>query len=80
MLMKLITDEFKNDEINNADEILQLNYEFEFKQDYYWALKYLLQREEWWSRDQWVCWFILSIFENYSDADLFINLQYHFIY
>jgi len=33
--MKLITDEFKNDEINNADEILQLNYEFEFKQDYY---------------------------------------------
>ncbi len=53
--MKLITDEFKNDEINNADEILQLNYEFEFKQDYYWALKYLLQREEWWSKDQWVC-------------------------
>ncbi len=78
--MKLITDEFKNDEINNADEILQLNYEFEFKQDYYWVLKYLLQREEWWSRDQWVCWFILNIFENCSDADLFINLQYHFIY
>jgi len=29
--MKLITDEFKNDEINNADEVLQLNYEFEFR-------------------------------------------------
>ncbi len=26
------------------------------------------------------CWFILSIFEDCSDADLFINLQYHFIY
>ncbi len=33
--MKLITDEFKNNEINNADEILQLNYKFEFKHDYY---------------------------------------------
>ncbi len=29
--MKSITDKFKNDEINNADEVLQLNYEFEFK-------------------------------------------------
>jgi len=33
--MRSITDEFKNDEINNADEVLQSNYEFEFKQDYY---------------------------------------------
>ncbi len=33
--MKLITNEFKNDEINNADEVLQLNYEFEFRWDYY---------------------------------------------
>ncbi len=78
--MNSITDEFKNDEINNADEVLQSNYEFEFRQDYYWVLKYLLQREEWWSKDQWVYWFILSIFEDCSDADLFINLQYHFIY
>ncbi len=80
MLMKSITDEFKNDETNNTDEVLQLNYEFEFRRDYYWALKYLFQREEWWSRDQRVCWFISSIFEDCSDADLFINLQYHFIY
>jgi len=29
--MKLIIDEFKNDETNNADEVLQLNYEFEFR-------------------------------------------------
>jgi len=29
--MKLITDEFENDEINNIDEVLQLNYEFEFR-------------------------------------------------
>jgi len=33
--MKSITDEFKNDEINNVDEVLQLNYEFEFRRDYY---------------------------------------------
>ncbi len=44
--MRSITDEFENDEINNVDEVLQLNYELEFRQDYYWALKYLLQREE----------------------------------
>ena len=31
MSMKLIIDEFKNDETNNADEVLQLNYEFEFR-------------------------------------------------
>jgi len=31
MSMRLITDEFENDEINNADEVLQLNYEFEFR-------------------------------------------------
>ncbi len=80
MLMRSITDEFKNDEINNADEVLQLNYEFEFRRDYYWALKYLLQREELWSKDQQVCWFISSIFEDCSDANLFIDLQYHFIY
>jgi len=29
--MKLITDEFKNDEINNVNEVLQSNYEFEFR-------------------------------------------------
>ncbi len=29
--MRLITDEFKNDEINNVNEVLQLNYEFEFR-------------------------------------------------
>ncbi len=80
MSMKLITDEFENDETNNSDEILQLNYEFEFRWDYYWTLKYLLQREEWWSRDQQICWFILSIFEDCSDANLFIDLQYCFIY
>ncbi len=80
MLMKSITDEFENDEINNADEVLQLNYEFEFRQNYYWALKYLSQREEWWSRDQRVCWFISSIFEDCFDTNLFIDLQYHFIY
>ncbi len=78
--MKSITDEFKNDEINNADEVLQLNYEFKFRRNYYWALKYLSQRKEWWSRDQQVCWFISSIFEDCSDANLFINLQYHLIY
>ncbi len=33
--MRLITDEFENDETNNADEVLQSNYEFEFRQDYY---------------------------------------------
>jgi len=33
--MRLITDEFKNDEINNANKVLQLNYEFKFRQDYY---------------------------------------------
>jgi len=33
--MKSITDKFKNDEINNVDEVLQLNYEFEFRRDYY---------------------------------------------
>jgi len=33
--MKLITNKFKNDEINNVNEVLQLNYEFEFRQDYY---------------------------------------------
>ncbi len=33
--MKSITDKFRNDETNNADEVLQLNYEFEFRQDYY---------------------------------------------
>ncbi len=80
MLMRSITDQFKNDEINNADKVLQSNYEFEFRQDYYWVLKYLLQREEWWSKDQRVYWFISSIFEDCSDANLFINLQYHFIY
>ncbi len=31
MLMKSITDEFKNDETNNADQVLQLNYEFKFR-------------------------------------------------
>jgi len=35
MLMRSITDEFENDEINNVDEVLQLNYELEFRQDYY---------------------------------------------
>ncbi len=29
--MRSITDEFKNDETNNADEVLQSNYEFEFR-------------------------------------------------
>ncbi len=29
--MRLIINEFKNDEINNVDEVLQLNYEFEFR-------------------------------------------------
>jgi len=29
--MRSITDKFENDEINNADEVLQLNYEFEFR-------------------------------------------------
>jgi len=29
--MKLITDKFRNSEINNTDEVLQLNYEFEFR-------------------------------------------------
>jgi len=29
--MKLITNEFKNDETNNADEVLQSNYKFEFR-------------------------------------------------
>ncbi len=33
--MKLITDKFRNSEINNTDEVLQLNYEFEFRWDYY---------------------------------------------
>ncbi len=40
----------------------------------------IYHREKWWSKDQWVCWFISSIFEDCSDADLFIDLQYHFIY
>ncbi len=44
--MKSITDEFKNDEINNVNEVLQSNYEFEFRWNYYWVLKYLLQKEE----------------------------------
>jgi len=29
--MKLITDDFENDETNNADQVLQSNYEFEFR-------------------------------------------------
>jgi len=33
--MRSITDEFENDETNNADEVLQSNYEFEFRRDYY---------------------------------------------
>ncbi len=33
--MRLITDEFENDETNNVDEVLQLNYEFKFRQNYY---------------------------------------------
>ncbi len=33
--MRSIIDEFKNDEINNVDEVLQSNYEFEFRQNYY---------------------------------------------
>jgi len=29
--MKSITDDFENDETNNADQVLQSNYEFEFR-------------------------------------------------
>jgi len=33
--MKSITDKFENDEINNVDKVLQSNYEFKFRRDYY---------------------------------------------